>query len=165
MSDEEVIFEVKAALVRRLIAIAALLFSGACLIYLALNGAVGGFLLKILMIAAGAAILVFAEWFRRTTGAPLELTEDGLREANGRWLCQMDDVVKVDRGIIAMKPSNGFLIRLKDKANMQWSPGMWWRLGATIGVGGVTDRYMSRAVAEYMALAIAERDKPKDEES
>ena len=162
---DEVVFEIRASWPRRLIAYATLLFIGGFGVYLAFSGAEISTTSKLLSIVAGCAALAFAEWFRRATAGVIRLTREDLRDADGNQLCRIEQIEKVDRGAFALKPNGGFVLRLSGGAPVQWAPGMWWRIGRSFGVGGVTDRHLSKAVAEYLALAVAERDKPKDDET
>ena len=38
-----------------------------------------------------------------------------------------------------------------------WAPGMWWRVGRRVGVGGLTGGAESRAVADALAAMLVER--------
>jgi hypothetical protein len=64
----------------------------------------------------------------------------------------------VERGAFALKPSNGFTLVMKHKSPRAWAPGIWWRTGYRVGVGGVTAAGQSRFMAEQIALMIARRD-------
>jgi hypothetical protein len=63
----------------------------------------------------------------------------------------------VERGAFAFKPSNGFLVRLDKPLGRGWAPGLWWRLGRLLGVGGVTSASQSKAMAEILSLELARR--------
>ena len=79
---------------------------------------------------------------------------EGLRDGNGRLLCRMDQIAGVDRGAFAFKPSNGFLVKLKEPMPRVWQPGLWWRLGRRIGVGGVTPAGQGKFMADMIALKL-----------
>ncbi|MEG3661045.1 hypothetical protein [Celeribacter halophilus] len=83
-----------------------------------------------------------------------ELVEEGLDGARGRVLCRLDDIAGVERGTFAFKPSNGFMIRLKTPASRVWAPGLWWRFGKRVGVGGVTPAGQGKAMADVIAARI-----------
>jgi hypothetical protein len=93
----------------------------------------------------------------RATAHRLELTPEGLRSSDGRVLAPMADVVAVDRGVFAFKPSNGFTVKLSRKGSFAWEPGLWWRIGRRVGVGGVTHRTPAKIMAEMMEMRIARR--------
>ena len=64
----------------------------------------------------------------------------------------------VDRGLFAFKPSNGFVVVLSQGGWRGWAPGLWWRLGRRLGVGGVTSAAQAKAMAEILSIEIARRD-------
>ena len=88
----------------------------------------------------------------------LELTSTELRERGGRLLTPVADVRDVARGALALKPSNGFSVSLTRAHGSAWAPGLWWRFGKKIGVGGVTSSQEARYMAEQLAALVAARD-------
>jgi hypothetical protein len=84
----------------------------------------------------------------------IELTETEIRTSEGETIVAVADIEKVERGMFAFKPSNGFIIRTKSKGTRRWEPGLWWRIGRRVGVGGVTPgrqtKYMSEVIAALM---------------
>ncbi|NBT30798.1 MAG: hypothetical protein EBT13_02520 [Rhodobacteraceae bacterium] len=139
---------------RRLFAYVTLMVLGAILLFLLFRSPPDlGW--GIAMGAIGIAALVLAETLRRATLEALVLTEVGLEVENGPVLARWEDITSVSRGTFALKPSNGFVVVLAKSAGIGWAPGMWWRFGRRIGIGGVT----SGPPAKFMAEAIAERIK------
>jgi hypothetical protein len=49
------------------------------------------------------------------------------------------------------------LIRTNVPASRSWHPGLWWRLGQRIGIGGVTPGSQSKSMAEILSIMIAQR--------
>jgi hypothetical protein len=47
------------------------------------------------------------------------------------------------------------MLRLSDKAPRAWYPGLWWRMGRRVGIGGVTSAAQTKAMAEIIAAMIA----------
>jgi hypothetical protein len=84
----------------------------------------------------------------------IELTETEIRTSNGEVLARMDEILAVDRGAFAFKPSNGFTLKLNTKKPRAWAPGLWWRFGRRVGVGGVTSAGQAKFMAEQIALRI-----------
>jgi hypothetical protein len=87
-----------------------------------------------------------------------------LRTSRGRVICRIADVKSVERGVLAFKPSGGFLIRLSTRQPFAWAPGIWWRWRRTVGVGGVTRGAEARAMAEILELVLADRVRPPAED-
>ena len=105
--------------------------------------------------ALGAGALWLAERMWRSTAKPVELTEDALRTGDGEIIAMVDNIASVDRSMFAFKPSNGFMLKLKKGAPMRWRPGLWWRAGRYVGVGGVTPGAQARAMADVLSALLA----------
>ena len=112
----------------------------------------------VFMLCFGVAMLWLAERLRRATTMVITLTKDDLRDSSGTVLARIADVRSVERGAFAFKPSNGFTLVMKNKSPRAWAPGLWWRMGRRVGVGGVTAAGQSRFMAEQIALQIKQRD-------
>ena len=112
----------------------------------------------LVLVAIGVAALVLGEWLRRATTLRIELTREGLQDSSGRSLAPFADIVAVERGVFAFKPSNGFLVKLARPAPRGWAPGLWWRYGRRLGVGGVTPGHQARYMAETLAVMLVERE-------
>lgn len=108
----------------------------------------------VMLLVMAIAVLWVAWRLWQATGVRLVLSEEALMEEGGRVLCRLDDIDKVERGTFAFKPSNGFLIRLKTSGGRVWAPGLWWRFGKRIGVGGVTAAGQGKAMADVIAARI-----------
>ena len=147
---------VYASAARRMFACGVLYGLGALLIYIAfarppaLYGA-------LFLVVFGGAVLLVAERLRRATQIEIALTDTELRDSTGRVLAVIADVVSVERGAFALKPSNGFTLVMRDKAPRAWSPGMWWRMGRRVGIGGTVAAGPAKFMAEQIALRIATR--------
>lgn len=146
---------------RRGVGIGALAILGGLLLYLGLtqgNGAGA----QMFLIFAGLAGIAAAEALRRGSGRTLELTTTELRDSAGNRLALVSDILRVERGAFAFKPSNGFLVRTSVPGPFYWAPGLWWRIGRRVGVGGVTSASATKAMAEILAFQLAERDADKN---
>lgn len=155
--DNEVLASVQASAVRRWTGVVMLGFVGFLLIYSAVS-APPALKWQAFLIVAGVFIIWMADRVRRVTEHGIELTTTELRETSGVRLAYLDDIVGVDRGVFAFKPSNGFVIRTKMPGTRRWRPGMWWRFGRRIGIGGVMPASGTKMMAEALAAAIANRD-------
>ncbi|WP_417243036.1 hypothetical protein [Celeribacter sp.] len=137
--------------IRRVFAAVMMLFLGALLVYVALSTGTMPFFWQLVLFAFGVAALYSAMKAWSATSTHLVLTQDALEEFEGRVLCRIDEIEKVERGAFAFKPSNGFVVVLKSKAPRAWAPGLWWRFGRRIGVGGVTPAGETKAMADILA--------------
>ena len=94
----------------------------------------------------------------QSAGTRIEMTPDEIRDSEGRILARIEEIAKIERGALAFKPSNGFMLRLKTSAPRAWVPGLWWRIGRSVGVGGVTPAHQSKTMAELIAMRLEGRD-------
>ena len=76
----------------------------------------------------------------------LVLTEQELVDTSGRLLTRIEDIHRVERGFLAFRPSHGFSLHLKTSQPRAWAPGLWWRFGRPIGVGGVISGAQGRVL-------------------
>lgn len=157
MGEDGVIAVVGASPGRRLVACGVVYGLGAMLLYVTLvQPPALGWL--IFMLAFGVSVLLLAERLRRATTEELVLRSDGLWTAEGEVIAAMDDIQSVDRGAFAFKPSNGFTLRLRQAAPRRWAPGIWWRFGRYLGVGGAVSAGQAKFMAEQIGLMLAQRD-------
>jgi hypothetical protein len=154
-TDDDVIATLQASILRRIFAYGAVFILGAMLILLAFVQP-PAFGWQVFLVLLGAGALVVAERLRRATLLGLVLTERGLCDTAGQVLTTIDNIKSVDRGAFAFKPSNGFVLRLRNNESSVWAPGLWWRFSKRIGVGGVTAAGPAKYMAEQIALRIAD---------
>ena len=112
----------------------------------------------VFLVVLGVAILVLAQMAWRGSSQGIVLREDGLFAEDGAPIAPLDDIASVDRALFSLKPSNGFLVRLARPLGRAWVPGMWWRLGRRVGIGGVTRGADTKIVADALATMVARRD-------
>ena len=106
----------------------------------------------------GVAILALAQKGWRGSAQGIVLDETGLHQEDGTPIAPIDDIATVDRALFSFKPSNGFIIRLHQPIGAAWSPGMWWRVGRRVGIGGITGGADTKIVADALSFMVAERD-------
>ena len=128
----------------------------AALALLLLRAAAGqGSVSQALMIAGGLAALALAWAIWRGRADSLHWTDAGLTDAEGRVIAPRDDIVRVDRNPLALRPSNGFTLHLNRSQARAWQPGLYWRVGQRVGVGGLTSPGVAKALADRIALDTA----------
>lgn len=147
---------VEASQVRRFFAVGVLYILGVLVIYAALAKPPAALWL-VFMLGLGGLTLWLAERLRRATVNVIELTEHDVRDSSGRVLATMDEITGVERGAFAFKPSNGFTLIVKGRKPRAWVPGLWWRIGNRVGVGGVTSAAQAKFMAEQIAFRLSER--------
>ena len=154
--DDEILAVVGASPVRRWMGIVMVAFVGGLSVYVALTSA-PYFVWQVFLIAVGGSALGLAEKMRRATELKLELTSRELRDSSGQVLARVDQIKAVDRGFMAFKPSNGFVIQTTEPGARRWRPGLWWRVGRRIGVGGVTPGHQTKFMSDILVAMLAER--------
>lgn len=114
----------------------------------------------VLMLAVAAAFGWFVAEVWRAPGRAVRFDGARLIDDAGAVLCTLDQIESVDRGFALWKPSGGFVILLKTPQPRGWSPGLWWRIGRRVGVGGATPGKAGAPMADAIAgaLAAARRD-------
>lgn len=130
---------------------------GGILIWIAMAHPPQGLGWRLFLLGFGAFALWATMRMWQATALGLELTGEVLRDSEGRVLARLSDMRAVSRGVFAFKPSNGFLVTLHTPGPFAWAPGLWWRLGRRIGVGGVTGRNEARFMAEMLEDMLARR--------
>lgn len=150
----EVLAQIRPSAPRRLVGVVVMGGLGVLLVTLAFLRPPSALFLQLFLLALGVLALAGADILRRVTALTLELTETELRDSAGRVLTPVDQIAAVSRGVFAAKPSNGFVLRLKKSQPRAWAPGLWWRIGRRLGVGGVTPAGESRAMADIIAALI-----------
>ncbi|WP_301047370.1 hypothetical protein [Vannielia sp.] len=116
---------------------------------------------RIVLTLAGTAVMVMGVWLWSATEATIVLEDGELRTSNGRLLARVDQVLRVEKGAMSIKPVGGFTLKLKEKGPRGWAPGLWWSLGKTVAVGGVTHPAMGKAMAQLIEaemLALRQAD-------
>jgi hypothetical protein len=108
-----------------------------------------------MLLVLGFLALGLCVAFYRATVLGLVLTEQELVDTSGRLLARIEDIHRVERGFLAFRPSNGFSLHLKRSQPRAWAPGLWWRFGRRIGVGGVISGAEGRAMADLIGALIA----------
>ena len=116
-----------------------------------------GFVHKLILVGVAAAVLWMARTMQRGTRGHIELRETGLYFEDGRILAAMDDILRVERGVFAFKPSNGFVVTLQNKTERAWIPGLYWKFGTRVGIGGVTAPSEAKFMSDSLAVLLEER--------
>lgn len=155
--ENEVLAVVRASMGRRILGIVSLGMLGFLVIYIAFTRppSIGW---QAFLLVIGGASLWCMDAMRRATSSAVELTPTELRDADGTVIALVEDIQGMDRGFFAFKPSNGFLLKTKTNAGRAWRPGLWWRMGRRIGIGGMTPGSQTKFMSEVLAAMMATRD-------
>lgn len=155
--ENEVLAVVRASTGRRVLGLVSLGLLGFALIYLSFAQP-PSLIWQIFLIVVGAAALWLADAMRKATASAIELTPLCLRDRDGTIIAMIEDIQGMDRGFFAFKPSNGFLLKTRSSAPRIWRPGLWWRVGRRIGIGGMTPGHQTKFMSEIISGIMATRD-------
>ena len=153
--SKDILAEVDPSGPRWWLGVGMLVMLGFLLVYVAFSSPPENILWQVFLIALGLFALWFAQQLHAATARKLVLTEEALTDSDGRVLARVEDIVSVSRGMLAVKPSNGFMVKLKDPAPRAWQPGLWWRFGRRLAVGGVTPGGQARPMADIISVLIS----------
>ena len=154
--QDEVLASVQASSPRRWAGVGMLSVVGLLVLYVALASPPElGWQVFLIVIGGAAFWLAHRMWI--ATEDRIELTQQVLRTGAGRVIADVADIETVDRGVFAFKPSNGFLLRTRSKGTNAWAPGLWWRLGHRVGIGGMTAAAETKFMSEVLSAILAER--------
>ncbi|NVO24808.1 hypothetical protein HJ526_16540 [Donghicola sp. C2-DW-16] len=131
--------------------VGALFGLGGLLLYLALAYPPASLGLQIFLILFGLFSIYGGARMMQSGRLSLELNGDTLTDSQGRLVATIDNIVKVERGAFAFKPSHGFVLHLSEPMPRAWFPGIYWRMGRRVAVGGVLPGGETKAVADIIS--------------
>lgn len=140
---------------RRVLGVGALMGLGALVVYMGAATQTMPMGYRVFLVVFGAFALWGSQIMWRSTAHDLVLTDEALWDSDGTLVARLDNIAKVDRSTFAMKPSNGFLLLLKEKDARVWRPGIWWRSGRKVAIGGVTAGSQTKPIADIIAAKLA----------
>ena len=153
----DVIYEIESSPARRWLGIGSYGFVGIA-VPLALTTGQASWIWFGLLLGFAAIMVWQAVRLYGTTGRKIILTEDALTMEDGTLIAPISEIESVDRGVFALKPSNGFGLLLKSKAPKGSVAGMWWRRGRRIGVGGLISGHATRGMADMISALVIQRN-------
>ncbi len=137
---------------RRFFSIFILCLSAGVMIYFAITDPAQSIVLKLILLSLAGIFLWQVQANLRFPNAALLLKRDGLYDDQCEIICSLSNIALVDRGWFSIKPSNGFLLRLHEKASIKWLPGVYWRIGKRMGVGGAINPTQTKEFSDKLLL-------------
>lgn len=154
---DEVLAEVGASAPRRWMALGMVFLLGFMLVYIAMNSA-PGFGFQIFLVVLGFGSIGIGVRMFNATKQKILLTREGLVSSTGETLVAIENIKRVNRGVFALKPSNGFTLVCKPVGDgARWMPGLWWRLSGRVGIGGVAPGNETKTMAQIIEALLVER--------
>jgi hypothetical protein len=137
--------------------VAALGALGALMLWIALAHPPAELGWRVFLLVAGGAIGWGAWRLVGLQDRALVLTEAALVDTRHGEICRIEDIVELNRGVFAVKPARGFALSLAQRGRRHWVPGLWWRIGRSVGVGGMTGAAETKVLAEMIEAMIMSR--------
>lgn len=156
-TPERVLATLRPSPPRRLVGVGILGMLGTLLIWFGFSHPTDPLLFSLILVALGGTCVALSWKMWVATSRSLVLTDLVLRDDAGRILARVAEINEIDRGVFAIKPAGGFTLVMAGSDSRAWAPGLWWRLGRRVGIGGVTHRHEGRYMAEVLAELIAAR--------
>lgn len=151
-------FTARASVARRYFGVATQVLLGGLLLYVAFATPPEDLGWQIFLIGLGALALGTAARAWDGSKHAVVLREDGLFCEDGTPIARLSEIKDVDRALFSFKPSNGFIVRMNCRQKRGWVPGMWWRFGRRVGVGGVLPSAQARMMADALSAMVKMRD-------
>lgn len=154
---ERIISRLAPSIARRILASGSPAGLGVVVFWIAANHPAPSASLLLGLGALGLSALAFAVLVWRATAVGLVLTEAELRDTTGRQLFALADVQQVEKGALSWKPAGGFAVVLTAPKPRVWVPGLWWRLGRRVMIGGATNGGEAKAMADLLRIELDEQ--------
>lgn len=140
---------------RRYFALGCVFMLGVFLLYMGATTP-ANFFLRALVVVLGIGALMVGRLFYLATDLSIIFDEKGLSLSDGRVIAPIDDIDVVEKGMLALKPTNGFSVVMKSVGNFYWIPGVVWRFRYRVGIGGVTSPGPAKAMADMLTAYLAD---------
>ena len=148
--DDEVLAELRPSLPRRVVGVGCLVALGVLCGMLGVEAMQNSPVIGLAFLAGTGAAAVMAYRLWSSTETYIQLTRQELRDSAGRIMARVEDIKTVERGAFAFKPSHGFLVTVETPGPRTVVPGVWWRFGRRVGVGGTAPPGQARFMAELI---------------
>ena len=89
-------------------------------------------------------LFLFKAFLARYSNVGFLINEIGLFNLDKSLICKIEDIEKVDVSPYTFKAANGFIVLLKTKNSFKAIPGLYWRLGKRISIGGLISKSESK---------------------
>ncbi|MEM9717205.1 MAG: hypothetical protein AAF826_11880 [Pseudomonadota bacterium] len=112
-------------------------------------------------IIIGIGLMVAFAWaaWRMFSAPNFGIVFDGtlLATEDGENLAHVDDIATVQNGLFALRPTNGFMLVLKEPGKRTTRPGVVWQQGRSLGIGGILQSEPAKAIGRAVQEAVESR--------
>jgi hypothetical protein len=132
---------------------------GALMLWIALAQPPSALGWRVFLLLGGAGICWNAWRLVELRERALVLTREALIDTRYGEVCRIGEIEQLNRGVFAVKPARGFALALSARRGRQWVPGLWWRIGRSVGVGGMTGAAETKLMAEMIEAMLMTRSR------
>ena len=115
-----------------------------------------------LALAVGFVLVAVFGWaaWRMWSAPNFGIVYDGkaLRTEDGIELARLDEIENVQTGLFALRPSNGFLLVLKERGQRPTRPGVFWQQGRSLGIGGILHSEPAKSIGKAIQIELDRRN-------
>ena len=106
-------------------------------------------------------IVILAFWFKnflkKYSKVGFLINEQGLFNLDKSPICKMHEIDRVDASPYTFKSANGFIIILKTKNSFESVPGLYWKVGKRISIGGLVSKNESKFLSGLLLQFLEEQ--------
>ena len=103
--------------------------------------------------------LCFRKFLKRYSKVGFLINQSGLFNLDGSVICEIGDIERIDVSPYTFKSANGFIVILKTKSSFKSIPGLYWRLGKRISIGGLVSKNESKFLSQTLLGFFHETEK------
>ena len=104
-------------------------------------------------------VLWFRRFLKRFSKVGFLINQSGLFNLDGSIICEIGDIEKIDVSPYTFKSANGFIVILKTKTSFKSIPGLYWRLGKRLSIGGLVSKTESKFLSQALLRFYEEKEK------
>ncbi|MEO0344428.1 MAG: hypothetical protein AAF198_13420 [Pseudomonadota bacterium] len=142
------------AIGRKWFGVLSLGFPATLIVAIMIQGSITHVLSAVILLAI-AALFMWAAW--RMWNAPhfgIVFDGDSLKTEDGATIAKMSEIQSVQVGLFVMRPSNGFMMMMKQPGIFPTRPGVVWRQGRRIGIGGILRSSEAKSIGRAIQVEL-----------
>ena len=89
------------------------------------------------------------------------LNQEGIFNLDNTIICRIEDIETIDTSPYTFRSANGFIVFLRERSTFKIVPGLYWRLGNRISIGGLVSKAESKFLSTTMLNLMNTQKKAK----
>ena len=115
------------------------------------------FLISIFLIST----LWFKKFISQHPKVGFLLNQEGIFNLDNSIVCRIEDIETIDTSPYTFRSANGFIVFLRERSTFKIVPGLYWRLGNRISIGGLVSKAESKFLSTTMLNLMNTQKKAK----